>query len=116
MTNYFKNGVAFLRDQLIKNASDPIVVSRNGQTLYTGESVVAKSEFEDVDREGRRVNVYIVDFLIPGASGYEPERGDLVVYNGGAYSVRPLGREIWRWDDPYKEMMRVHAQLIGETT
>jgi hypothetical protein len=111
--DYFKKGVEFLSKQLLDNASDPITISRGGVTLYEGDAVVAKSEFEDVDREGRRVNVYVVDFIIPGDSGYEPDRGDLVTYNDGAYSVRPLGKEIWRWDDPYKEMMRIHAQLIG---
>lgn len=110
--DYFKNGVEFLSAQLLTNASEPITISRNGETLYEGDAVVAKSEFEDVDREGRRVNVYVVDFIIPGTD-YDPERGDLVAYNDGAYAVRPLGKEIWRWDDPYKKMMRVHAQLIG---
>lgn len=114
--DYFKNGVAYLRRQLIANASDTITVSRNGETIGEFDAVIAKSEFEDADREGRRVNVYVVDFLIPGEHSYVPERGDLITYNEQIYVVRPLGKEIWRWDDPYKEFARVHAQLYGDVS
>ena len=110
--DFFKNGVSYLRRQLLENASDEITVERNGDLVGTFRAVVAKSEFEDADREGRRVNVYVVDCLIPGETEYSPQKGDVVRYNNQRYVVRPLGKEVWRWDDPYKEMMRVHAMLF----
>lgn len=112
-TDFFKNGVAYLRRQLLENASDSVTVERNGTEIGTFQAVVAKSEFEDADREGRRVNVYVVDFLIPGESNYRAQKGDVIIYDSQQYVVRPLGKEVWRWDDPYKELMRVHAMLFS---
>lgn len=108
--SYFAKSVEWFRRRLMACASEPITIER-GDASYDFAAVVAKSESEDVDASGRRVNVYLVDFLISGAEEYRPQKGDVVLYNGARYVVRPLGKEIWRYDDPYEALVRIHAQL-----
>lgn len=110
--SFFSDGISWLRLKLLETASETISITRAGLAVDTFEAVVAKSESEDVDASGRRVNVYIVDFLISGLTEYRPQKGDEITYNGAVYVVRPLGKEIWRYDDPYEELIRIHTQLL----
>lgn len=111
--SYFSDGIAWLRRKLTNYASETITISRAGILIGEFGAVVAKSESEDVDATGRRVNVYIVDFLISGLTEYRPQKGDEITYNGALYAVRPLGKEIWRFDDPYEELIRIHTQFVA---
>lgn len=119
MVNMMQKGFAHLRDALQSNASSKIAIKRGNETILTASAVVAASAFDDVDATGRRVNVYAVDFLIPGILGYVPKAGDIVsLYNDmdavdATYVVKPIAQELWRNDDPYGTIIRVHTQQLG---
>lgn len=114
MRSFFANGVAFLKAKLLGHASVDITITRGGESLGTYPAVLARSEFDDVDPSGRRVTVQIVDFLVSGAAAYRPQKGDRIQCGSSVYVVRPYGREVWRYDDPYQELARIHAQLESQ--
>ena len=85
---------------------------RGAETLLDSIPVVlARSEFEDIGENGRRYTVYLTDVLISGSLNYRPAKGDRITINGAVYIVRPMGKELYRFDDPYKTLVRVHTQL-----
>lgn len=55
------------------------------------------------------------DYLIDaGDLPAPPEQGDIIVDQGIAYQVGPIGDEPpWRWTDGYRRVYRIHAQEIG---
>lgn len=119
MANMMQKGFAHLRDALQENASSKIAILRGNEIVLNANAVVASSAFDDVDATGRRVNVYAVDFLISGILGYVPKAGDIVnLYNEldtveSTYVVKPVAQELWRNDDPYGTIIRVHTQQLG---
>ena len=109
---FFQNGIEYLRSKLLTNAGTTATVSRGAETLLDSIPVVlARSEFEDIGENGRRYTVYLTDVLISGALNYRPAKGDKITINGAVYIVRPMGKELYRFDDPYKTLVRVHTQL-----
>lgn len=109
---FFQNGIEYLRSKLLANAGTTATVSRGAETLLDSIHVVlARSEFEDVGENGRRYTVYLTDVLISGSLNYRPAKGDKITINGAVYIVRPMGKELYRFDDPYKTLVRVHTQL-----
>lgn len=109
---FFQNGIEYLRSKLLANAGTTATVSRGTETLLDSIPVVlARSEFEDIGENGRRYTVYLTDVLISGSLNYRPVKGDRITINGAVYIVRPMGKELYRFDDPYKTLVRVHTQL-----
>ena len=107
-----KRGFEFLRQQLQRAAGERVVVERDGVRLFETTAVIAKTSFEDIDGEGRRLTSYIDDFVFDGRLGYRPKAGDIYVALGDRFKARILGDELWRWEDPYNTQLRVHAMKI----
>ena len=46
--------------------------------------------------------------------GLGPEKGDVSWCDGGEYEVlAPNGEPVWRWSDPHRTAMRIHAKHTG---
>ena len=105
-----QNGFKFLRKRLYENATTPIFITRDGKDLGYFDAILARTRFEDVDGTNKRVIMFIFDFIVRGDSGYSPQNGDRIVYDGRVFVVRPFNKEVWRYDDPYETMIRVHSR------
>lgn len=111
MTTGMKTAVESLRRRLFDFAAEPAEITRSGSVVADGIKTVAVSQkYEDADRADGVVFVDAVDFLFSGADGYAPKTGDVITTPDGAFVVKPVDRELWRWDDPGKNILRVHAQ------
>lgn len=105
------DAVQSLRRRLFDFASDPAEITRRGETVAeTVKTVAVSQKYEDADRADGVVFVDAVDFLFSGTDGYIPQSGDVITTPDGAFVVKPVDRELWRWDDPGKCILRVHAQ------
>ena len=118
MANMLQTAFGYLRDALKTNASSTISITRSSTEILATTAVVASSAFDDVDATGRRVNVYAVAFLIAGSDGYTPKAGDVIsLYDDDSvdstYVVKPIAQELWRNDDPYGTIIRVHTQKLS---
>ena len=111
--SYMEDAFKGLAAILLEKASKRVEISRDGTTLYSGYAILGKTEYEDADRSGSRVSVYAVDFIIK-PTGYEPRRGDVVECGGDVYVVKPVQNELWRYADPFKTALRVHAQRVAD--
>lgn len=105
-----QDGYQYLRKRLYENATTVIEITRGGESLGTFESIMARTKFEDVDGTQRRIIMFIIDFIVRGDSGYAPQNGDRILHDGRVFVVRPCGKESWRYDDPYKTMIRIHTR------
>ena len=114
MTNMLKGGFRFLKKTLLENAQDKIKILRNNEVVFEGPAIAAKSRFYDVDYSEKRIVTLSSDFIIDGDAGYIPKSGDVVVYDGAVYVVRPAANELYTYDDPYKTTLRIHTQLKGK--
>lgn len=110
MVSRFNNALLRFRDRLIENAGDGVEVKRDGQTLFTLDAVPAITRVDLLNDKGMKSTVTIVDFVYPAASGWEPKRGDRVVWRDASYIVKPVGAEWWKYDDAEKVFIRVHTQ------
>lgn len=111
--SYLEASFKGLADILLVKASKRVTITRDSETLYNGYAILGKTEYEDADRSGSRVSVYAVDFIIK-PTGYEPRRGDVVECGGDVYVVKPVQNELWRYTDPFKTALRVHAQRVAD--
>lgn len=108
---FFQKGVKYLEEKLLENAATTASITRGAETLFENIPVVlARSEFDDIGENGRRFTVYLTDVLVSGSLNYRPAKGDKITIDSAAYIVRPMGKELYRYDDPYKTLVRVHTQ------
>lgn len=105
-----QNGFNFLRKRLYENAASQILITRDDKVLGYYDAIFARTKFEDVDGANKRVIMFVFDFIVRGDSGYSPQNGDRVVYDNRVFVVRPINKELWRFDDPYETMIRVHTR------
>lgn len=107
-----KSAVQSLRRRLFDFASEPAEITRGGVPVVEPplKTVAVSQKYEDADRADGVVFVDAVDFLFSGADGYAPKAGDVITTPDGVFVVKPVDRELWRWDDPGKCILRVHAQ------
>ena len=101
-----------LRAALFGDCAVSVRITRE-ETSVQLQGVLAKMKYEDVDKSAGFVYENYVDVLFYGDSGYEPQIGDVLRFAGINYVVRPVSKEVWRWDDPYQCVLRVHAQRSG---
>jgi hypothetical protein len=117
-------GMAWLAKKLERHAAKAVEYRRGaasvevyatiGQTLLKLGDGYGGTRMEWTDR----------DYLIPAAKlvlggvQVEPQMGDTVRETMGdevfVYEVlAPAGEPAWRWSDPHRRMLRVHAKHIG---
>jgi len=109
--NYQRNAYTYNTDTLFRLASVELTVERNGELVLASRGILAKLKYEDADGTAGQAFANSMDVLIKGSEPYEPKTGDVVRVSGGdAYVVRPFAHEIWKYDDPYNLVVRIHAQ------
>ncbi len=118
-----QKGAAWLAGKLRTHVSREVVYVRGG-IRQTIPAVVGRTGYEVTDELGGvRLEYTDRDFLIvaeeyrAGGLLEEPQEGDRIEEAvGGAtlvYEVAPPpGRTAWRYDDPYRTMIRVHTKQI----
>jgi hypothetical protein len=123
-TDLLALGLSWLTGQMLAHASQPVVYQRGtsqvglcatfGRTLLKLDDGFGGVRMEWTDR----------DFLIAaanlkfGVTATLPQRGDLIreTKNGTTYifEVMAPGKEPpWRWSDPFRKMLRIHAKQVG---
>ena len=123
MPNLFEAGATWLANQLKAHASAEVTYVR-GVDQVPVKATIGKTEFEIDDGSGVIVRIQSRDFLIHTAdlvlAGTEslPVAGDLIRETQGAntfvYEVMAPGNEPhYRYSDPFRKLLRVHAKLIG---
>lgn len=128
MADMLQKGAAWLAGKLRDHVSREVVYVRgagqSGEIRRTMPATVGRTRYEVTDELGGvRLEYTDRDFLIvteefrAGGLLEEPQEGDRVEEAvGGAtlvYEVAPPpGRTAWRYDDPYRTMIRVHTKQI----
>ena len=123
--NMLKDGLAWLTDQLIEHASEPITYARGYDSVETRATFGRKLLKLDDGQGGFRIEWTDMDFLIRADAAFTfgsgiitPQRGDIVwiaVATGlESFEVFPFGHNEppWRWSDPHQSMYRIHTKHI----
>lgn len=112
--SWFSDNIEFLKDSLLDSACSKVKVYSVGGTLINEfDAVLAKSEVHNKGDAGQEIYQYLFDVLVPHDAGYYPKRQDTLVIDGDRYVIVPTGTELYRWDDPYHTMLRIHIQKEG---
>lgn len=122
-TDVLQRSAEWLARQIEAHASREVRY-RRGASVLTTQAAVGRTEFEIDDGQGGvRIEHWDRDFLMR-ADGFildgrpaEPQSGDRVEeptpQGTFIYEVlAPAGHPVWRYDDPYRQMIRVHTKLI----
>jgi hypothetical protein len=117
-------GASWLSGKLKAHASEPIVYSRGADALALC-ATFGRKLFQLDDGQGGIVMEWTDrDFLVPaadldfGAGPVLPERGDRVevATDEGTVLVyevlAPGGEPPWRWSDPFRRTLRIHAKHV----
>ncbi len=118
-------GAAWITGQLQAHASRPVVYVRGTAGIAVCASIGRTLLKLDDGDGGIRMEWTDRDFLIPtaklilGGVKVTPERGDLIRerHNGilSTFEVlAPGGEPPWRWSDPHRNLLRIHAKLVSE--
>lgn len=110
----FNSSLNHFKERLLENAGTVVEIVRDSQTICKVVAVPASSKIDYLTDKGVRTTTVVYDFVVAVSTGWEPKRGDRVLWNGASYIVRPVGSEWFRFDDAEKIFLRVHTQL--ETT
>lgn len=117
------NGLAFLTAQLKAIASQTVLYSRGGISAQVSATFGNKLLKLDDGEGGIRMEWTDIDFCIPYADlildgeQITPKRGDMIEVSTPEgtqlYEAFPYGGESpWRWADPHRSMVRVHAKHV----
>ena len=124
MTDLLRQASQWLGDMLAQHASSQVTY-RRGETELEVNATFGRTEYEVEDDYGLRVGAEVTDFLVLGSdlspTFGEPEPGDQVVVpsagSGQADVVHEVmslaGQGHWRWSDPHRTTMRIHAKETG---
>jgi len=117
MTDLLRQGSQWLGSMLGRHAASPVTY-RRGETELEVNVTFGRTEYEVEDDYGLRVGTEVTDFLVLGAdlspTFGEPEAGDQIVADGVVHEVMSLaGQGHWRWSDPHRTTMRIHAKEVG---
>lgn len=125
MGDMLDSGLGWLAEKLKGYASRPVVY-RRGTHEVTVEAIVGRTLLKlDDGYGGVRMEWTDRDFLIAaedlvlGGQRTLPERGDQIreTRDGKTlvYEVlAPAGEPEWRWSDPHRKLLRIHAKQVGE--
>ena len=91
------------------------VTYRHGSESRVVKAVPGRTVFRSENDYGRWVRTETRDFIIPaGQLASFPERGDVIEFDGGEFEVlAPNDEPVWRWSDPFRTAVRVHAKHTG---
>lgn len=116
MGDLLRQGSQWLEQQRLAHCSSPVTYVR-GEARIEAQATFGRTEYEVEDDYGLRVAAHATDFLIAAADLAalgEPEPGDRVEADGAVHEVMALaGIGHWRWSDPFRTVMRIHAKEIG---
>ena len=123
MANMLKTGLAFLTEQLLTHAADPITYARGFDSVDIDAMYDRKLLKVSDLSGGLRIEFTDMSFKIRAAdlvlSGClkTPERGDLIHVpvneNVETFEVLPFGDEpCWRWLDPFHYGLIVHTKHV----
>jgi len=117
MSNLFKAGITFLKDQSEAYLSESCAYRRGPEVLASDFSAtVCAPEVNDSDGTGGYFNSKMFDFIFAASHiSSAPEIGDIITTGGIEYQViKDVVGDSWRFSDPYGVRYRVHAQRIGD--
>jgi len=120
MSDVLSAAAQWLAEQLSENAAGAATYERPGVGAVEVFASRGRSLLKLADFGGVQMRWTECDFLIPAAelvlagSPSTPRRGDRVRLGDGAvYEVlAPAGEPEWRWADPYRTILRVHAKQV----
>lgn len=124
MADLLQTGSDWLADQLKTHASRQVVYERAPEQVSV-QATIGRTLLKLNDGYGGvRMEWTDRDFLIQAAdlvlagSPVLPERGDRIRETVGSTTytfevMAPGGEPPWRWSDPYRKLLRVHAKQIG---
>lgn len=117
MGDLLKQGCQWLEQQRSSHCSSPVTY-RRGETELPVSATLGQTRYEVEDEYGLRIDAHATDFLIRAADLIptfgQPQLGDRIVSEGVVYEVLDLaGQGHWRWSDPYRTTIRIHAKEVG---
>jgi len=118
------DGLAFLSEALLANASKSVVYSR-GAASVTLQAIIGSSLLRLTDGQGGsfiertdRYYLFAPGDLVLNSVTTTPQRGDRIAETtAGAATVYevmpPDGEPPWRYSDPHRNLYRVHAKRVS---
>ena len=109
-----RRGLAALRLLQYEVLADDVTYSRDGAAKAV-KAVVGRTVFRSTNDSGHWTRTDTRDFLIsPAGAGPTAAKRDVTRRAGGGDEVRaPSGEPVWRWSDPHRTAMRIHAKHTG---
>ena len=115
MGDLFRDGATWLAQMRARHCASPITYRRGDET-YVVSATFAGTRYDVTDEYGVRTGATATAFLVAAAEFPldEPLAGDQVVADGVVYTVVSLsGQGAWRWTDPFRTTLRIHAKETG---
>jgi hypothetical protein len=125
MADLLAQGAAWLGEQRGKHMASTVTY-RRGATEADLSATFGRTRYEVEDEYGVRVGAEVTDFLVAAADFApafgEPEAGDeIVVHSTGSGQAQGVVFEVmawagqghWRWSDPHRTTLRIHAKQTG---
>lgn len=114
--NLLHSASAFLATQRKSFASEQVEYRQFGGEVHSVFATPGKTLFRTEDAMGITVREHSFDFLILAEDlGFEPRKGDEIVYRGRKYEVlAPNSEPIWRWSGNNQDTYRIHTKFVGE--
>ena len=109
-----RRGLAALRLMQYEVLADDVTYSRDGAAKAV-KAIVGRTLFRSTNDSGHWTRTETRDFIIPaGQLASFPEKGDVILFDGGEFEVlAPNDEPVWRWSDPFRTAVRVHAKHTG---
>lgn len=106
----------WLEQQRLRTLAVPVTYERRSGRQIPVNATLGRTLFRAENEYGITVRIESRDFLISASElTDEPERGDVVIYNGRRYEVlAPNGEPVWRWSEPYQRTRRIHTKDVCE--
>lgn len=105
----------YLERERVKELAIPVIYERRKGGTFTVNATLGRTIFRAENDYGIVVDVVSRDFLVAASElPLEPERGDMVIYNGMGFEVlAPGGEPVWRWSGRRSLVRRIHTKEIG---
>ena len=112
MKRFFKQ-VKRLGRELERRAGVEVTIYRRAAVVWDGEAFQGSTVVESINDAGVKIASRVVDWLLRPDGRYLPEPEDVLIVNsdGARYIVRPVGSEVWKFDDPARDVVRVHTMV-----
>ena len=110
--NAQESAYRYARTVLFDACGVSIDIKRSGASVLETRAILAQTKYEDSDPTTGAAYSNFTDFLIYGSNQYTPTTGDVVtvVDTGETFVVKPVYSNVWKWDDPYRLILRFYAQ------